>query len=37
MVVETSVKLSQLEQEKAPPTENQTLLTSAFMSLAKPY
>jgi 2-polyprenyl-6-methoxyphenol hydroxylase-like FAD-dependent oxidoreductase len=37
LVVETSVKLSRLEQEKAPPTENQALLTAAFMALAQPY
>ena len=37
LVVETSVKLSQLEQEKAPPSENQALLTSAFRALAEPY
>jgi hypothetical protein len=36
-VVETSVRLSRLEQEKAPPSENQTLLTSAFRALAEPY
>ncbi len=36
-VVETSVKLSRLEQEKAPSSENQALLTSAFRTLAEPY
>ena len=36
-VVETSVKLSHLEQEKAPPSENRALLTSAFNALAEPY
>ena len=36
-VVETSVRLSHLEQEKAPPSENQALLTSAFKALAEPY
>ncbi len=36
-VVETSVRLSHLEQEKAPSSENQALLTSAFRSLAEPY
>jgi 2-polyprenyl-6-methoxyphenol hydroxylase-like FAD-dependent oxidoreductase len=36
-VVETSVKLSRLEQEKAPPSENQALLTSALKVLAEPY
>ena len=37
LVVETSVKLAQLEQEKAPPSENQQLLTTAFKALAEPY
>ncbi len=36
-VVETSVRLSQLEQEQAPPSENQALLTAAFGALAKAY
>jgi len=36
-VVGTSVRLSRLEQEKAPPSESQTLLTSAFRALAEPY
>lgn len=36
-VVETSVKLSQLEQEKAPPSENQALITSTLRTLAEPY
>jgi 2-polyprenyl-6-methoxyphenol hydroxylase-like FAD-dependent oxidoreductase len=36
-VVETSVRLSRLEQEKAPSSENQALLTSAFRALAEPY
>jgi 2-polyprenyl-6-methoxyphenol hydroxylase-like FAD-dependent oxidoreductase len=37
IVVETSVRLSHLEQEKAPASENQALLTSAFKALAEPY
>ncbi len=37
LVVETSVKLSRLEQEHAPPSENQALLTTAFQTLAQPY
>jgi 2-polyprenyl-6-methoxyphenol hydroxylase-like FAD-dependent oxidoreductase len=37
IVVETSVRLSHLEQQKAPPSENQALLTSALGALAKPY
>ena len=36
-VVDTSVALSQLEQRKAPPSENVGLLTAALQSLAKPY
>jgi 2-polyprenyl-6-methoxyphenol hydroxylase-like FAD-dependent oxidoreductase len=36
-VVQTSVALSQLEQIKAPPSENVTLLSSAFKTLAQPY
>ncbi|GAC1383444.1 MAG: FAD-dependent oxidoreductase [Herpetosiphon sp.] len=36
-VVETSVQLSHLEQEKAPSSENQALLTSALRALAEPY
>jgi 2-polyprenyl-6-methoxyphenol hydroxylase-like FAD-dependent oxidoreductase len=36
-VVETSVRLSHLEQEQAPSSENQALLTSAFKTLAEPY
>ena len=36
-VVETSVRLSRLEQEKAPPSENQVLLTSALRTLGEPY
>ena len=36
-VVETSVRLSHLEQEKAPSSENQALLTSALRVLAEPY
>ena len=36
-VVETSVKLSCLEQEDAPKSENITLLTSALKALAEPY
>lgn len=37
LVVETSVKLGQLEQEKAPPSENIGLLTKAFAALGQPY
>ena len=36
-VVEASVRLSRLEQEKAPPAENRALLTSALSALAEPY
>jgi 2-polyprenyl-6-methoxyphenol hydroxylase-like FAD-dependent oxidoreductase len=36
-VVETSVALSRLEQAKAPASENMTLLSSAFQTLAQPY
>ncbi len=36
-VVETSVRLSHLEQEKAPASENRALLTSAFRALTEPY
>ena len=37
LVVETSVKLGRLEQERAPPAENVALLTTAFAALAQPY
>jgi 2-polyprenyl-6-methoxyphenol hydroxylase-like FAD-dependent oxidoreductase len=37
LVVETSVRLGQLEQEKAPPSENVVLLTKAFATLGEPY
>ena len=37
LVVETSVKLGQLEQEEAPPSENMALLTRAFATLGQPY
>ena len=37
LVVETSVKLGQLEQQKAPPSENMALLTRAFAALGQPY
>ena len=37
LVVETSVKLGQLEQEKAPPGENVALLTRAFAAISEPY
>jgi len=37
LVVETSVKLGQLEQQKAPPAENTALLTKAFAALGQPY
>ena len=37
LVVETSVKLSRLEQEKAPESENVALLTKAFQALGQPY
>jgi 2-polyprenyl-6-methoxyphenol hydroxylase-like FAD-dependent oxidoreductase len=36
-VVETSVALSRLEQEDAPPSANVALLTAAFTTLAQPY
>jgi 2-polyprenyl-6-methoxyphenol hydroxylase-like FAD-dependent oxidoreductase len=36
-VVETSVALSRLEQEKAPPAKNADLLTSAFQKIGEPY
>ncbi|MFJ4771118.1 FAD-dependent monooxygenase [Streptomyces uncialis] len=36
-VVETSVTLSRLEQENAPPSENMALLTAAFTTLGQPY
>jgi 2-polyprenyl-6-methoxyphenol hydroxylase-like FAD-dependent oxidoreductase len=36
-VVETSVKLSRLEQEKAPPAERQALLAAGLAALAEPY
>jgi len=36
-VVETSVALSQLEQAKAPASENVKLLTTAFAAIAEPY
>ena len=36
-VVDTSVKLSKLEQVKAPPSENRALLTAAFQAIAQPY
>ncbi|QKR99801.1 NAD(P)-binding protein [Sphingomonas sp. CL5.1] len=37
LVVETSVRLGRLEQEKAPPSENAALLTRAFAALGEPY
>jgi 2-polyprenyl-6-methoxyphenol hydroxylase-like FAD-dependent oxidoreductase len=37
LVVETSVKLGQLEQEKAPASENMALLSKAFATLGQPY
>jgi len=37
LVVETSVRLGQLEQEHAPPAENVALLTKAFAALGQPY
>lgn len=37
LVVETSVRLGQLEQEKAPPSENVALLTKAFATIGEPY
>lgn len=36
-VVNTSVKLSELEQRNAPPTENKALLDKAFAALGEPY
>ena len=36
-VVETSIGLSRLEQEKAPPSENVALLTKAFAAIGQPY
>ena len=36
-VVDTSVKLSKLEQAKAPPSENRALLTAAFQAIGQPY
>jgi 2-polyprenyl-6-methoxyphenol hydroxylase-like FAD-dependent oxidoreductase len=36
-VVETSVALSRLEQQRAPPSENVALLSSAFKTIAAPY
>ncbi len=37
IVVETSVALSQLEQSKAPPSENRRVMASALETLAQPY
>lgn len=37
LVVETSVKLGELEQQKAPHAENMALLTKAFETLGQPY
>ena len=37
LVVETSVKLGELEQQKAPPSENHALMTKAFATLGQPY
>ncbi len=37
LVVETSNKLGQMEQQGAPPAENRALLTHAFMTLGQPY
>jgi hypothetical protein len=37
LVVETSVRLGQLEQEKAHPSENVALLTKAFATIGEPY
>ena len=36
-VVETSLALSRLEQDNAPPSESAALMTSAFQTLAAPY
>jgi 2-polyprenyl-6-methoxyphenol hydroxylase-like FAD-dependent oxidoreductase len=36
-VVESSVKLSELEQNNAPPSEGAALLTSAFTAISQPY
>ncbi len=37
LVVETSVRLGELEQQKAPPSENRALASKAFMALGQPY
>jgi hypothetical protein len=37
LVVETSNRLGQLEQEGAPPSENIALLTKAFATIGQPY
>lgn len=37
LVVETSNRLGQLEQQKAPPSENVALLTKAFAAIGEPY
>ena len=37
LVVETSRRLGELEQETAPPAESMALLTKAFMTLGQPY
>lgn len=37
LVVETSVRLGQLEQEKAPLSDNVALLTKAFAAIGEPY
>lgn len=36
-VVETSVKLSKMEQAGAPPSENRALLSATFQAIAEPY
>ena len=36
LVVETSMRLGELEQEKAPPSESRTLLTKALITLGYP-
>ena len=36
-VVDSSVKLSKLEQEKAHPSESREVLTTAFQAIGQPY
>ncbi len=36
LVIDTSVRLGELEREKSPPSENRALLTKAFMMLGQP-